>query len=97
MMADDGLRGWRARLRDVLNTVWNPIGDCPPDEYDTYNVAITNMLGSGAEVSDDDLHHYLLRAERDVIGLTNGDQPAAVARRQRAVQAIRALGSPGLD
>ena len=94
MTTGDGLPEWRAHLRTVLNPIWNPIGDCPPDEYDTYNVAITTLLGSGAEASDDDLRHYLLRVERDVIGLLNGDQPAAVARRDRTVQVIRALGPP---
>ena len=29
-------RQWREKLRNVLNTVWDPIGGCPPDEYDEY-------------------------------------------------------------
>jgi hypothetical protein len=41
-------REWRARLRDVLNTIWDPIGDCPADEYDVYVGKIASLVREGA-------------------------------------------------
>jgi len=42
------LRAWLGRLRDVLNHDWDPIGGCPPDEYDSYMGKIAAMLRGNA-------------------------------------------------
>lgn len=78
-------REWRARLRDVLNTVWDPIGGCPPDEYDHYNGDIAALVHKG--VDDGALLDYLHWARTENIGLAaNPTQDAATVR------AIRNLG-----
>jgi hypothetical protein len=41
----------------VLNTEWNPIGGCPPDEYDADGGKIAGMVRDGA--SDAELMDYL--------------------------------------
>lgn len=94
MMKPDRFPEWQARLRAVLNTVWDPIGDCPPDEYDSYNVALTTTLEAGAEISDESLFRYLFYVETEVIGILREDRPATIARRERTIQAIRSLGPP---
>ena len=52
-------RRWRRRIREVLNSKWNPIGveGLPEDEYDTYVGKVAAMLRDGA--SDDELSEYL--------------------------------------
>ena len=83
-------REWRARLRDVLNTIWDPIKGCPPDEYDTYNGKIATMVREGA--SDADLVQYLRWAETENIGLVQNTTPSDDDRRLRTVKAVRELG-----
>jgi hypothetical protein len=83
-------REWRSRLRDVLNTVWDPIGGCPPDEYDTYNGKLAAMVREGA--SDAAVIRYLLWAETEYMGLTRRTTPPDDARREQTLAAIRALG-----
>jgi hypothetical protein len=50
-------REWRARLRHVLNTVWDPIGGCPDDEYDGYAGAVARLVREGA--TDTAIAEYL--------------------------------------
>jgi len=85
-------REWRSRLRDVLNTIWDPIGNCPPDEYDSYGGKLAAMVREGA--SDDALSKYLVWAETENMGLTWSEErlPAHDQRLARTVAAIRALG-----
>ena len=83
-------REWRARLRDTLNTVWDPIGGCPPDEYDAYVGKIAAMVREGT--SDADLLRYILWAEFEHMGLRSKVTPSDDARRARTLAAIRALG-----
>ena len=55
-------RHWRKRLRDVLNTEWDPIGcNCPEDEYDGYGGKVAAVVRGGA--SDQELFDYLDWAE----------------------------------
>ncbi len=51
------LRSWIAHIRNILNHEWDPIGGCPPDEYDRYVDKIASMIRAGA--SDDELMRYL--------------------------------------
>ena len=83
-------REWRALLRDVLNTTWDPIGGCPPDEYDSYTGDIAAMVREGA--SDADPTQYLLWAETEHIGLGHNTHPLDDDRQDRTVKAIWELG-----
>ena len=80
-------RRWRWRIRDVLNSQWNPIGveGLPDDEYDAYAGKLAAMLRDGA--SDDDLSAYLHWAETAHMGL-----PGDTDRLTKVVSAIRAVG-----
>lgn len=79
-------REWRARLRDVLNTIWDPIGGCPTDEYDAYVGKIASLVRDGA--SDDLIREYLRWSEAEHMGL--GEPPTT--RLDETLIAIRALG-----
>jgi hypothetical protein len=45
------------RIRAVLNRQWNPMSDCPEDEYHACVNMVASMLRNGS--SDDALHDYL--------------------------------------
>ena len=79
-------REWRTRLWDVLNTTWDPIGGCPPDEYDAYLGKIASLARENA--SDDILRDYLCWVEAERMGLGEPD----AGRLDRTLTAIRALG-----
>ncbi len=79
-------RDWRARLRHVLNTVWDPIGGCPEDEYDDYAGKVAALVRDGA--SDEAIFQYLHWAEADNMGYGRADS----ARLERTVREIRQLG-----
>jgi hypothetical protein len=81
----EAFRRWRKRLRDLLNTEWDPIGGCPEDEYDGYGGTVAAMVRGGA--SDEELLVYLNWAETENMGLS-GDK----ARLARVVALIRELG-----
>ena len=85
-------RAWRSRLRDVLNTVWDPIGNCPPDEYDSYAGKIAALVREGA--SDSALSKYLIWAETENMDMTWSEERrlAHHERLARTIAAIRALG-----
>jgi hypothetical protein len=34
-MDKEAYRVWRDRIRGILNQQWDPIGGCPPDEYNS--------------------------------------------------------------
>ena len=80
-------RRWRRRIREVLNSEWNPIGaeGLPEGEYDTYVGMVAAMLRDGA--SDGELFGYLHWAETVHMGL-----PGDADQLGKAVRAIRALG-----
>lgn len=80
-------RHWQQRVRNILNQEWDPIGGCPADEYDTYADGLLSLLHRGA--SDDELMHYLERAEVEDIGLGS---PFDVERGRKVIAALRALG-----
>jgi hypothetical protein len=79
-------REWRKRLQSVLNTVWDPIGGCPDDEYDAYVGKIASLVRDGA--SDDVLREYLRCSETEHMGLGEPDP----VRLDRTLTAINALG-----
>ena len=84
-----GARAWRTRLRNVLNTVWDPIGiGGGPDvyEYDGYDGKIATLVRSGA--ADEDIRQCLRWAQTEHMGLGEPD----AARLDRTLSAIRALG-----
>jgi hypothetical protein len=82
-----GGRAWRAKLREVLNTTWDPIGGCPEDEYDGYVGKVASMVREGA--SDDAIRDYLRWAESEHMGFGRVDS----ARLERTLAYIRSLGS----
>ena len=67
------LGSWLARLREVLNREWNPIGVLPADdggnedEYDRYRDRLASIII--AHATDEELAAYLERAEREWMGL----------------------------
>ena len=81
-------RIWRRRIRDILNSEWDPIGGCPEDEYDNYVGTLAAMIRDKA--SDDDLLQYLKWAECDHIGLGTFD----AERARKVIVSLRSLGVP---
>jgi len=81
-------REWRSRIREVLNRDWDPIGDCPPDEYDSYMGKLAVMIREN--VSDAELMAYLEWAEVENMGLGQFDRE----RGTKVVAALRKLGPP---
>ncbi len=79
-------RQWREKLRDVLNTVRDPIGGCPPDEYDDYVGKVELFVREGA--SDETIKQYLHWAEAEHMGFGKADLP----RLDRTLVAIRQIG-----
>jgi hypothetical protein len=79
-------RVWRGRLRDILNRDWDPIGGCPPDEYDIYRDGLSAMIRDNA--SDDELLAYLEWAESDNMGFDSFDRD----RGRKVIAALRKLG-----
>jgi hypothetical protein len=81
-------RRWRRRVREVLNSQWDPIGaGQPPDEYDAYVDGIAAMLRDRA--CDEDLIAYLRWAETEQMCLPGNDE-----RLRKVVAAIREI-DPG--
>ncbi len=84
---------WRAQVREVLNRIWDPIGECPEDEYDGYVGKIAAMLLDNA--NDEELLAYLKWAEVENMGLG----PSSRFERShglKVVAALRELGQPAL-
>ncbi len=81
-------RRWRRRIRDVLNTTWDPIGGCPEDEYDTYVGKVAAMIREGT--TDAELVAYLRWVELEYMGISLRDD--LDDRLQFAVSEIRAIG-----
>jgi hypothetical protein len=52
-------RAWRSQIREVLNRDWDPIGNVPADEYDSYVGAMAAMIRNSA--SDEELLQFLRR------------------------------------
>ena len=80
------MQEWRARLRDVFNTIWDPIGGCPIDEYDAYVGKVASLVKTGA--SDEVIRQYLRWSEAEHMGLGEPDP----SRLDRTLAAIRVLG-----
>jgi hypothetical protein len=80
-------RAWRAKIRDVLNQVWDPIGGCPEDEYDRYVGKVAAMIRDNA--TDDELREYLEWVESEWMGFARFNRERAV----KVVVALRALGA----
>ena len=80
-------RRWRRRIREVLNTEWDPIGvsELSPDEYDGYTGQVAAMLRAGA--SDEELSDYLHWAETVHMGM-----PGDADRLRKIVASIRNVG-----
>jgi len=75
-------------LRHVGWTLWDPIGlkddpHSPSDEYDDYLVSTVDKLSSGVSVGDCVL--FLIRVERDFMGLSRADAA------ERATATVRAI------
>lgn len=82
---------WRDQLRHVLNTVWDPIGECPPDEYDRYRDDIEAMVRHGE--NDETFERYLVWAVTVHMGMGMVFDAAALREGStRTIAAIRALG-----
>jgi hypothetical protein len=76
-------REWRARIREVLNRDWDPIGGCPADEYDRYVGELAAMIRANA--SDDDLIRHLEWAEAKHMGFGKVDPERA----RRVIDQVR--------
>ena len=83
-MERDIVRVWKDRIRDVLNQEWDPIGGCPPDEYDVYADKLTRMIVDHA--TDDELVRYLEWAVSVNMGFGHSDREHASS----VVSSIRA-------
>jgi hypothetical protein len=82
-------RAWRNHIREVLNRDWDPIGNVPANEYDSYVGAIAAMIRNNA--SDEELLQFLRRAELKCMGLSD---PFNQARALSVIAALRATGLP---
>jgi hypothetical protein len=80
-------RRWRRRIREVLNSKWDPIGVAAavPDEYDAYVGKVAAVLREGA--SDDELFRYLHRVETAHIGMPGNED-----RLRDVIRSIRVIG-----
>ena len=99
---EDAWRQWWLRVRDVLNTDWDPIGVAGlcEDEYDEYAKVIAAMIHQGR--TDEDLEAYLESAGRacglDTTRMTDADKEMQRKRTHEIVAALRALGpAPALS
>ena len=81
-------RRWRGRIREVLNTDWDPIGGCPEDEYGDYVGKIAAMMREGAK--DEQLIAYLTWAETVHMGIA--PRRDLEARLRNVVDRLRAIG-----
>ncbi len=81
-------RRFRARIREILNRDWNPIGigDLPDDEYDDYVGKVAAIVNAGG--SDQEILEYLTWAEADHMGFGKTNKE----RLGRVVLRIRTLG-----
>ena len=84
----EGSRIWRRKIRDILNRDWDPIGDCPEDEYESYVGDIAAMLRDN--VSDEKLMQYLRWAEAEHMGFGIFD----AVRAEKVIALVRALPIP---
>ena len=82
-------RRWRKRIREVLNSEWDPVGvgASSEDDYDSYAGRVAAMLRAGA--LDADLLQYLHWAETVDIGM-----PGDMARLNRVLASLRAVDPP---
>jgi hypothetical protein len=77
------IRIWRKIIRKILNEEWDPIGGCPPDEYDVYRDGLIKMIDENA--SDDELIAYLDLAVSKRMGFGRTDPEHS----RRVVASIR--------
>ena len=89
MTAAAEAKSWREQLRHVLNTVWDPIGGCPPDEYDRYRDDLEIMIRKGG--SDEVIKRYLAWAVTENMDMIV-DPAALRTGSNETIAAIRALG-----
>ena len=82
-------RRWLRDIRDVLNRDWDPIGDCPEDEYESYAGQLASMVQASA--TDEQILKYLEWAEVEHMGL---GQHFDRNRGKTVIAAIRALKGP---
>jgi hypothetical protein len=82
------LRIWQGQIKEILNRVWDPIGGCPADEYDSYVGRIATMIREDAD--DYKLMRYLEWAESVNMGLGPFDSERA----RNVIAALRALNPP---
>jgi len=75
-----------AKIREILNRDWDPIGGCPDDEYEGYAGKLASMIRSGA--SDNEMLAYLKWAEVEHMGFGRFD----LERGKRVLKGLRALG-----
>ena len=92
-------KAWLARLREVLNREWDPIGVLPydgggpEDEYESYRDKLASMIS--AHATDEELAAYLEWAASEEMGLgTPTDAELGKKTLIRVIAAIRALGPP---
>jgi hypothetical protein len=67
------------RVELLLLREWDPIGDVPADEYDSYAGQVFGKLKRGASV--DEIAEYLNHVESDLMGLPLTERARAHNRR----------------
>jgi hypothetical protein len=81
-------RRWRQQIRELFNVDWDPIGNCPDDEYDAYVDKVAAMIRDDA--TDDELIAYLRWVETVHMGLPV--RPDLDTRLRKVVDGLRAIG-----
>jgi hypothetical protein len=62
-------RELETRVRQILNDHWDPIGECPPSEYDSYGRVICSMIVNSRERTYHDFAEYLIKVVQESMGL----------------------------
>jgi hypothetical protein len=92
-----GSRVWRARLREVLNRDWDPIGvagvEGAEGEYAGYVGRIAAMLRANA--SDEEMIAYFKWAEVENMGLGSEEKFDSPSHREGILRVIAALRKVG--
>ena len=72
-------REFRGELSLLLWAVWNPIGYCPLDEYESYVPGVWRVLAEGADEQSVAAHLTTVRATAE-IGMGSYEQDETAAR-----------------
>lgn len=95
MISKEQSRRWRAAIRHILMSEWDPIDvkDTPEaaDEYDGYIASVLDLLN--AEASSDEISAYLLKVETERMGMIDaqGNPILPAKKRDAAIISLERL------